>query len=55
LVGMDVMGGQFTRLVMSLLPLVLAVIVFYVVFKLVFLGEPPKSKPADESYGHLRQ
>jgi len=49
------MGGQLTRIIMSLLPLVLAVIVFYVAFKLVFLGKPPKSKPADESYGHLRQ
>jgi len=49
------MTGSFGRLIIGLLPFVIMAIALYIVFRLIFVGRPPKSKPSFESHDHLRE
>ena len=43
--------GDIANIVGLVVILAVSIIAIYVVFRLVFLKEPPKSKPSQERYG----
>ena len=48
-------SGTVMRWVLSLVPLIFMVVLIYVVYRLVFVKEPPEGRPDQESHGHLRE
>ena len=48
-------GNPVVRFLLAALPFAFMLVALYVVFRLVFLGKPPTSRPGQESHGHLKE